>query len=213
MIDPLILARGVHMAATVLAAGTVAFMALVADVPAIRRQLVVWVWIALAVTILSDAAWLVWLSADIYGAPIIAVCLHGGVWSVLTETRFGLVWTARFGLAVVLSLLMLWPATRLLQLIAAAGLLALIALIGHAGATPGIAGDIHLVSDMVHLLAAGAWVGALPALALLLARARKSGDSAWSTYAVAATRRFSWLGIASVDALLISGVINSWKKV
>jgi putative copper resistance protein D len=211
LFEPLILARGIHMAASVLAAGTVAFMALVIDVPAIRRQLIVLVWIALAVTILSGAAWLVWLSADIYGAPIIAVCLHGGVWSVLTETRFGLVWTGRFGLAVVLGVLMLWPSTRLLQLAAAAGLLALIALIGHAGATPGTAGRIHLASDMVHLLAAGAWVGALPALALLFARARKSGDPAWGRYAVIATRRFSLLGMASVGALLASGVINSWN--
>jgi putative copper resistance protein D len=211
LFEPLILARGIHMAASVLAAGTVAFMALVIDVPAIRRQLFVLIWIALAVTILSGAAWLVWLSADIYGAPIIAVCLHGGVWSVLTETRFGLVWTGRFGLAVVLGVLMLWPSTRLLQLAAAAGLLALIALIGHAGATPGTAGSIHLASDMVHLLAAGAWVGALPALALLFARARKSGDPAWRRYAVIATRRFSLLGMASVGALLASGVINSWN--
>lgn len=211
MFDPLILTRGVHMAATVLAAGTVAFMTLVADVPAIRRQLVVWVWVALAVAILSGAAWLVWLSAEIYGAPIIAVCLHGGVWSVLTETRFGLVWTIRLGLAAGLSVLVLWPATRLLQLAAAAGLLAFIALIGHAGATPGIAGDLHLVSDMVHLLAAGAWVGVLPALVLLLARARKPDDPTYGTYAVAATRRFSLLGMLAVAALLASGVINSWN--
>ncbi len=211
MIDPLILARGIHMAATVLAAGTVTFLALVADVPALRPALTWLVWGALAVTVLSGLAWLAWLAADIYGAPVIAVCLHGGVWSVLTETRFGLVWTVRLGLAIILGMLMLWPATRLLQLAAAAGLLALIALIGHAGATPGIAGGIHLVSDMVHLLAAGAWVGALPALALLLAHARKPGDSAWGPYAVDATRRFSLLGIASVGALLASGVINSWN--
>jgi copper resistance protein D len=209
LIDSLILVRGVHMTAAVLAAGTVAFMALVADVPALRRQLTFVVWVALAVAILSGAAWLVWLSADIYGAPIIEVCLHGGVWSVLTETRFGLVWTARLGLAIGLGALILWPATRLLQLAAAAGLLALIALIGHAGATPGTVGRIHLASDMVHLLAAGAWVGALPALTLLLARARKSGDPAWGTHAAAATHRFSLLGMLSVGALLASGIINS----
>ncbi|MGH6665295.1 MAG: copper homeostasis membrane protein CopD [Pseudolabrys sp.] len=209
MIDPLILARGVHTAATVLAAGTVAFMALVVELPALRRQLTVLAWIALALTILSGIAWLVWLSADIYGAPIIAVCLHGGVWTVLTGTRFGLVWTARLGLAVLLGVLMLWPATRLLQLAAASCLLALIALIGHAGATPGTAGQIHLASDIVHLLAAGAWVGALPALAMMLAGARH--DPAWGGDVVAATRRFSLLGMVSVGALLASGIINSWN--
>ena len=141
-------------------------MALVADLPALRRQLTLLVWVALVVAILSGLAWLVWLSADIYGAPIIEVCLHGGVWSVLIETRFGLVWIARLGLAILLGVLMLWPAARLLQLAAAACLLGLIALIGHAGATPGTAGQIHLASDIVHLLAAGAWVGALPALTM-----------------------------------------------
>ncbi len=200
MLDPLILARGIHLAATVLAAGTVAFMALVADLPALRRDLRVLVWAALAVAILSGLVWLVWLSADIYGAPIIEVCLHGGVWSVLIETRFGLVWIARLGLALLLGVLMLWPATRLLQLAVAACLLGLIALIGHAGATPGTAGQIHLLSDMVHLLAAGAWVGTLPALAMLLTRARHEDNATWDDYAVAAIRRFSLLGERSASA-------------
>ncbi|MGC1694000.1 MAG: CopD family protein, partial [Pseudolabrys sp.] len=107
--------------------------------------------------------------------------------------------------------LMLWPATRLLQLAVAACLLGLIALIGHAGATPGTAGQIHLLSDMVHLLAAGAWVGTLPALAMLLTRARHEGGAAWDADAVAAIRRFSLLGAVSVSALLASGLINSWN--
>jgi putative copper resistance protein D len=222
MIDPLILTRAVHLAATVLAAGTVAFIVLVAqpaasagrapaDYWALRRRLTWVVWIALALAILSGLAWLVWLSADIYGAPIVEVCLHGGVWSVLADTRFGLVWTVRFALAVLLGVLMPWPATRLLQLAAGAGLIALIALIGHAGATPGTAGDIHLASDMAHLLAAGAWVGSLPALAMLLARARHANDPAWRSFAIGATRRFSRLGIVCLAALLASGIINSWN--
>jgi putative copper resistance protein D len=222
VIDPLILTRSVHLAATVLAAGTVIFIALVAepaasagrappDYLALRRRLTWMVWFALVLAVLSGLAWLVWLSANIYGAPIVEVCLHGGVWTVLTDTRFGLVWTARLALAVLLGALMPWPATRLLQLAAGAGLIALIALIGHAGATPGIAGDIHLASDMVHLLAAGAWLGALPALAMLLASARHADDPAWRSFAVGATRRFSWLGIVSVAALLASGIINSWN--
>ena len=95
MIDPLILFRAVHIAATVLASGTVAFTVLIAepavgaalaDFSALRRRLTWIVWIALAVAILSEASWLVLLSAEIYGAPVIAVCLHGGVWTVLTDT-------------------------------------------------------------------------------------------------------------------------------
>ena len=220
MIDPLILFRAVHIAATVLASGTVAFIVLVAeraarasaaDFLALRRNFTWMVWIALAVAALSEALWLVWLSADIYGAPVIAVCLHGGVWTVLTDTRFGLVSTARLAVGVLLAVLMPFPATRLLQLAAAAGLIGLIAFVGHAGATPGTAGDIHLASDIVHLLAAGAWLGGLPALAKLLARARLIDDPAWRSFAARATRRFSWLGTLSVAALLASGIINSWN--
>jgi putative copper resistance protein D len=218
--DPLILARSLHIAATVLASGTVAFMVLVAEpaartgaveMPALRRQLTLMVWGALAVGFLSGLGWLVLLASDILGTSIANACLHGGAWQVATETRFGLVWTARVALAILLGVLMLWPATRLLQLGAVAGLVALVGLIGHAGATPGLAGAIQLASDMLHLLSAGGWLGALPALAMLLAHARKSSAPRWDAAAVAAARRFSTIGIVCVAVLLASGAVNSWN--
>ena len=115
MADPLILARFVHFAATVLAAGTIGFTVLVAE-PAVHtagfkslaklhRQLTVWVSLALAVAVISGAAWLVLLASDILGTSIADVCLHGGAWPVLTDTRFGLVWCIRFALALSLAVL------------------------------------------------------------------------------------------------------------
>jgi putative copper resistance protein D len=90
----------------------------------------------------------------------------------------------------------------------AAALAATLAWAGHAGATQGDEGKIHLVSDALHLVAASAWLGALPPLALLYARAKD--DRAWLDIARAATRRFSWLGIGCVGTLLATGVVNSW---
>jgi len=215
--DPLILTRGVHIAATLLACGTIAFAVIIAEpagakvrasFAALRHQLTVLKWFALALTILSGAAWLVLLASDILGASITDVCLHGGAWPVLFDTRFGLVWCVRLVLALLLGVLIRQPATRGLQLAAAAALIALPALVGHAGASPGMAGNFHLVSDMVHLLAAGAWLGGLPAFALLLARARS--EPGWDDVAVTATRRFSVVGILSVGGLLASGLTNSW---
>ena len=215
--DPLILARGVHIAATLLACGTIAYAVIIAEpagakvrasFAALRHQLTVLTWFALALTILSGAAWLVLLASDILGASITDVCLHGGAWPVLFDTRFGLVWCVRLVLALLLGVLIRQPATRGLQLAAAAALIALPALVGHAGASPGMAGNFHLVSDMVHLLAAGAWLGGLPAFALLLARARS--EPGWDDVAVTATRRFSVVGILSVGGLLASGLTNSW---
>lgn len=219
MSDPLILVRGVHFAATLLAGGTVGLMALVGE-PAeaklrkgfagLRRQFTALIWLALAVATISGAAWLVLLASDILGTSLADVCLHGGAWPVLFDTRFGLVSCARLVLALLLGLLVLRPTLQIFQLAAAAGLLALPALVGHAGATPGIGGDVHLIGDMAHLLAAGAWLGGLPAFAWLLWRARRAANPAWSDVAIQATRRFSWIGILSVGTLLVSGLTNSW---
>ena len=213
MIDPIILARAVHFAATTLAAGTVCFMVLVAEpafgrargIVALRRRANIMTWAALAIAIASGAVWLALLAADIYGAPLVEVCLQGGLWQVLTGTRFGAVWSARLAVALLLAVLLLWPALRWLQLAAAAALIAPLALIGHAGATPGAAGQLHLASDVVHLVAAGVWLGGLPALALLLSSARPPRG-----LAARAAARFSALGVASVGALLASGIVNSW---
>jgi copper resistance protein D len=219
--EPLVFARWIHLAATATAAGTAGIMVLVAEPSAcicapagfadLRRQLVMVTWGALALAILSGAAWLALLASDILGASLVDVCLHGGAWPVIADTRFGIVWCARLLLALLLGLLLPWPATGTIQLAAAAGFMALPALIGHAGATPGTAGDIHLISDVVHLLAAGAWLGGLPALALILRHAASSDEQAWREFAVRMTHRFSVLGILCVAALLASGIVNSWN--
>ncbi len=227
MTDPLIVMRSLHIAAIALAAGTVGFVALVAepvlragapaDVAAMRRRWRAMAWIALGVAILTGGGWLALLAAEIYGAPVIAVCLHGGAWSVLTGTRFGLVWTSRLGLAITLGLLLLGPVTRpapraqwIAQLVAAAALIALLAFVGHAGAAPGTIGEVHLASDIVHLIGAGTWLGSLPALVLLFAQARGDGKAEWRRIAARVAARYSVLGMLAVGALLASGLINSW---
>lgn len=220
MLDPLTLVRGLHFAATLLASGTVSFIGLIAlhaggakmptDVIVLRGRLTVVIWLALAVAVLSGAAWLVLLASDILGASIADVCLHGGAWPILVDTRFGVVWCVRFALAALLALLVLVPATQSVQIAVAAAFVALPALVGHAGATPGMTGNIHLGSDMMHLLAAATWLGGLPAFVLVLWQARRTGSTPWKNFAVQATHRFSVLGILSVGILLASGLTNSW---
>ena len=220
-VDPLSLVRGFHFAATILATGTVCFIALIADPAArgikfagtvtLRRQLIVSVWLALVVAVISGAVWLVLLASEILGASIADVCLHGGVWPVVTNTRFGLVWCIRLVLALLLALLLPWPATRWLQITIAAAFLALPALIGHAGATPGLSGGLHLASDALHLLAAGAWLGGLPAFAFLLSRTRDSAGRGQAALVVCVVDGFSRLGVFSVGILLASGLVNSWS--
>jgi copper resistance protein D len=215
MADPLIFVRGVHFAATLLACGTVGFIGLVAEPAAkssldfCRARLTLLTWLGLAVAILSGAAWLVLLAANILDASIVDVCLHGDAWPVLFDTRFGLVWCTRLVLALLLGLLVLRPAMKSLQIGVATALVTLPAFVGHAGATPGIAGDFHLLSDMAHLLAAAAWLGGLPAFLLVLSKPRS--EPGWDDFIVRTTRRFSIVGILSVATLLASGLVNSWN--
>jgi copper resistance protein D len=222
VIDPLILVRAAHFTATALAAGTASFVVLAAE-PSFRvagagvegttfQKSARWlVWSGLAAAIGTGIIWLMWLASDIYGTSLVNVCLHGGAWSVLTETRFGLVCIARLALAALLGVLMLWPAGRWLQLIVAGVLIGSLGFIGHAGATPSTAGEIHLASDVLHLLAAAAWVGALSALALLLHQMRREKNDRAGIVTRTAARRFSTAGIASVATLIATGLVNSWN--
>lgn len=218
LFDPLILTRGVHFAATVLAGGTVAFMTLVvprdlAAAPAyatLRRRLMWLAWGALALCVLSGAAWLALVASNILGVALSEIWRNGGLQSVVADTRFGEIACLRLVLALALGLLLMWPAAPWLRLAVAGALAGLIAVTGHAGATPGAAGNLHLASDIVHLVAAMAWLGALPALVMLLAWSRTASGPATDRIANAATERFSRLGMLCVAALAVSGLINSW---
>ena len=82
---------------------------------------------------------------------------------------------------------------------------------GHAIGGEGIEGVVHPAADVLHLIAAAAWVGALVPLALLLTMT--GGDAGSLAIARTATLRFSTLGIVSVATLLLTGVVNSWYLV
>jgi putative copper export protein len=76
---------------------------------------------------------------------------------------------------------------------------------GHAHAS-----DKHawlLPSDLLHVVAAGAWPGGLLPLALLLAQARR--DPGLVLPVLRVTRRFSRLSVAAVSVLALSGLLNS----
>jgi len=227
----LIAVRTVHFAAAVSLTGVFAFACLIAgpafrnsgarlaDAGELRRRLAWLCWASLAVLVASGAAWLIAVAARMSGRPLDAVISQGVLAIVLLRTRFGEDWLARLVLAGLLSLCLATRRFRYPGGSAAAawsgfGLSALVlgALVwaGHGAADLGVAGDVHLAADVLHMLAAGVWLGALVPLALLLAEARRAGDRRWATIARAATVRFSAVAVASVATLLASGIVNTW---
>jgi copper resistance protein D len=228
--EQLIIARAFHLASTSLLAGTLTFRCFVAapvfrakagaDLEGdLRIRLARIVWVALAVAMMSGAAWLVFLAAEISGVPVIDAVSQGMARMVLTQTAFGDAWMLRLEMASLLAVLLLLPkpnpgfalATDIVCAMLAAGLAASLAWAGHAAATEGFDGTIHLTSDALHLVAAGAWLGALWPLAILLAGAHRAGDAASAAIAHQVTRRFSIVGMISVATILASGVVNTYE--
>jgi putative copper resistance protein D len=120
--------------------------------------------------------------------------------TVLLQTGFGRALLAAAFLSLLLLLAGLGGRDRP-RLTAALGglLLAAPAFIGHA-AGPGLTGAWRTGVKAVHLLAAGAWLGGLPPLALAL---RRGGAST-----PLLLRRFGRLGAVAVTAVLATGLVS-----
>ena len=79
---------------------------------------------------------------------------------------------------------------------------------GHGGATDGSGHVPHLAADIVHVLAAALWVGALAGFVGLVAP-REQEPERLSASAVA-LQRFSPIGIALVATIVATGLVNTW---
>ncbi len=225
----LIIVHALNLACGALALGIAALLALAvvptvgreraADEPLARvvRHLIWLAWIAIGAELVSGVLWLLLQAASISGGGAAEAASAQVVAPVLMRTRFGHVLLLRFALALVFALcLALLPLARHPQMrvavlsiaaaIAGSGLAAL-AWAGHAVTTPG---NLHLLADAIHLLAAGLWLGGLAVLVVLFAAARRPADGAWLILLGATTRRFSLIGLACVGTLTVTGTVSGW---
>ena len=220
-------ARAVHYASALLLFGELVFVIAVArpawrrvkegDGDAVYRRLFAVARWSVIASIASGAAWLAAQAAVMSGVQAGQAMNRETLGLVLGNTVFGHVWVLRLGLVVVLVAVLLavrrsaGDARRsrlaIVATLITAAYLGSLAWAGHAVAGNEPDDFDRIVADVVHLLAAGAWLGALPALVYWL----------HGTYAVdslvQATRRFSNLSMASVGVLVISGLINTWYQV
>ncbi len=128
--------------------------------------------------------------------------------AVLLETSVGWAWQVQAVAASLVAVTLAASAARRQAVTALASglLLASLALTGHAAMHEGGLGIAHRVTDAVHLLSGGAWIGALvpllPALgALKHAKRRREAETAVS--------RFSAAGHVAVALVILSGVLNT----
>lgn len=131
------------------------------------------------------------------------------------DTPFGRIWLVCFAILALITVLVvaagrMIPESKLRSaalLVASGALLVSQAWLGHAAAGSSIGAWPPIIAYTTHVIAAGTWLGGLPALAELMA-------APIATKAVEATlRRFSTMGIISVVLILASGVANTLFRV
>lgn len=154
---------------------------------------------ALIAAFLSVAGLLLMTSAMSGETAIAALWPH--LQMIWRETDVGLAWTIRM---IALTVLLIRPGAWLAS-ISGGVALASLAWSGHGAMDEGALRFWHFLSDILHLLTAGAWLGAMLAL-LLMARGRV--DAPRLRLLIAAVKRFEWVGAAIVLTLTITGVMN-----
>jgi putative copper resistance protein D len=157
-------------------------------------------------TLVTAIAW--WLVlGGILGGDARLIASPAFDMTVLTETMFGHVWVFRMVVAM-LVLVLLVSRFELSYLVTglAVLLLASLALTGHAVAEAGIDELIHVVSEAVHLIAGGLWVGGLAVLTIMVL-SRGTVDTRELAQALG---RFSGVGYTAVALIVGSGTVNTW---
>jgi putative copper resistance protein D len=160
--------------------------------------------------LLSALAIVPFTAAEIAGSPAAALDL-ATAHAVLADTAFGRAWCWHLGFASALLALCAMPPRPWQEAAAAlAGLLLLVSLgrVGHAATDMGGAAA-HQINQMVHLSAAGLWLGGLVPLGILLARASRPEGAAYVPLAKAALPHFSQIGYAAVALVALTGAVNS----
>jgi putative copper resistance protein D len=174
-----------------------------------------WFWrvtiVGALVALLSGLSLLLAVTANMAGSATAALD-PATISTVLFDTSFGRVWCWRLLFAFLLIGACLAPlARRRMPAILVLSLLLLVSLgwVGHAVEGQGVTSLVHQFNQMVHLLAAGLWLGGLVPLTWLLARARSPSGAAWISVARDVVPRFSQMGYAAVALLAATGAINT----
>jgi putative copper export protein/mono/diheme cytochrome c family protein len=196
--------RGTHLLALLLLLGTLVALLGVAPEAALgagpeprlaRHRLLLMARVAALAALVIGFAWLV-TQAVVMGSADTVSRAMSVLLVVVNGTRFGQVVLIRLMLIVLAALLLrerplLQAGALILTMLSAA----LQGLVGHAGAIGGVTGDWLIASEALHLVAAGAWLGALPALLLLVGTLRPHE-------AATVCRRFSPIGLSAVLVIM-----------
>ena len=226
----LILIRWLHLSASMLLAGLFLFEAVIV-VPAARKpsadighllgrihqltcRTASW---TLLVALMSWLGWS-WLVASTMTGDDLIECLQSGDWlTVLIGTQFGHMCLFRVIVSLVFAII-LWVMARtsgrrsfLQTTLVGLSVIELVSLAwaGHAAASSGPFGIVHLLGDALHLFTSAFWPGALVPLAAFLFLLLKSSQVEAIGLVPPVVRRFSASSLIAVAGMALTGLLNS----
>lgn len=206
----LIVCRFLHDMAAMLVWGGAAYLAVLVPrrlASEVARHLAQPGLVAIAVAVATTAAALP-IEAALLGDGWRDALRPEGLSGFLLETAAGTAWMVQAALALLLlAMLTLQGRDRRKGIaIVSAALLASIALTGHAVMHDGRLGMVQRLNDALHVLSAGAWLGALVPLVTIL---RALSLPALAADAATALRRFSVAGHIAVALAILTGAANT----
>jgi copper resistance protein D len=226
MVTALIITRAVHIAASILLAGAFTFDLIALgltdrsvsnDLNDVEQRLIRLVLWSLITALLSALCWF-WLEVASMSELSLKNTLSATAWgTVLFETQFGRVWQLRLGLIaaafvlVASALAQVKPRRMLIAVLWLVSVVLLVSLARISHAAAATERPFGASGDMLHLCAAGLWIGGLVPLTIFLARVR--GSFSLGETVVRVVRRFSTLSLWCVTVLIVSGISNSWLLV
>jgi putative copper resistance protein D len=223
---PLVIARWIHFASVFVLFGSSFFWFYMGSerfgagpggLPRALRATTILLRIAAPIAALSGAAWLACILINMT-SDVHSVVDPEDLRLFFFETPFGTVSFVRLALlaaAVVISVLS-WHNRAWFSALLHLGALLLIsqAWLGHAaeGGT-GLYGSIMITVYGIHALAAGAWVGGLPALLFALVEQRRFGPHEARDWSLDILSRYSLMAMVAVTLIVASGITNAGFRV
>lgn len=167
-------------------------------------------------SLLLSIGWLVLMASSMAGTPLWPIDQEA-IGGLLTSSAVGAAWKLRVVALVVAAFAAMFAAQRGLWLslvmLASGVALGTLPWTGHGAMEEGANGWVHLVADILHLLASGAWVGALLGLLLLVSRPAAQVDAAHLGLTHRALHGFGAVGTIVVATVVVTGLINAWMLV
>jgi putative copper resistance protein D len=167
-------------------------------------------------SLLLSIGWLVLMASSMAGTPLWPLDQEA-IGGLLTGSAIGAAWKLRMVALVVAAFAAMFAAQRSLWLsgvMLASGIaLGTLPWTGHGAMDEAAMGCVHLIADILHLIASGAWVGALLGLLLLVSRPAAEVDAAHLGLTHRALHGFGTVGTIVVATVVVTGLVNAWMLV